>query len=166
LSVRQLFADSAAFRTWVGAADPAAALLRVHESAVAANATRPFVLLAPVGELEEHLHGIGCLGTAGVVTVKFVQAVPSGHVDDDGDFTAAYKASDIDGLQKTVRDILREVRALGQSPGYQNVRTASFDGPVSVDDREERALRKSEGIPIDLEQNATLGIGFEEAASA
>lgn len=120
--MRKTIADSAAFRTWVGAADQAAALAKVYP--VLTTATTPPFAVVDWAENFRRLKVAG--GTRnffrqeGDLTVLFRGAVNAAHDDADAAYT----------FLNTVGAILAEMEALAGTAGYLDITGITLvDGP-------------------------------------
>lgn len=165
-----LFANSASFRTWVGAADQAAALLRVHYAAVGMDevaAPRPYVLLQALGgNMETEAVGLAAFNTTGTLHAQFVAQIADGVVGSDGEISVGNKQVILDSLHNDILAILSDIQLLGRSAGYPFVRAARITDQLELSPRQERAEMKAEGIPIDASQDAEVEFGLESGETA
>lgn len=161
LAIENLIADSEHFREWVGAADRREALRHICWTAYDISTTdRPLVLLKPLGAGFASAP-VGTLrhAVAGDAMLYFVEAVGDGVVDDDGNVLAVHQRSAGSALTDRVSAILKDIRELGETPGYLHVATTRLDEGVTFAERGDRAADKLEGVPIEAEVVAAFRFG-------
>lgn len=115
-NMRLLLADCASFRSWVGAADQAAALAKIFVRGDIDVLSRPFAVVGPNGvdERERVAGGTRNVFMArGEVLVHFESDVASG---DAGSHEAAFYA-----FENVIGAIVDEIQLLSGSDGYLNL---------------------------------------------
>ena len=126
---RMLLADVPAFRTWVGAADQAAALARIYDSgADEGSYSRPFVLVGTADDVASHRVAGGAQDDHGEIETLFVLF----EDDTTGGAEPALRA-----FLNGVGGILSGIQTLAGKPGYLAVRSIRLvEGPRRSDDDE------------------------------
>ena len=135
--LKESLAASDDFRTWVGAGDVAAAKLRIHTTAVAAEATRPFCWIKVGSASTAELAAGGAndkFDGGGSVVVSF-----------EAERTGTNEITEVEAFAATIEAIIDDVLAVSGTGGYLAIKrsemiegygiegAAEFDGDATKD---------------------------------
>jgi len=149
-NLRTLLANSATFKTWVGAADVTAAKDRIYLAGVAGTAyTRPYavVMQAGAGGLERVAEADGAAKrfiASGRLLLALEDDVPS-------DYQSSYADAELD-FTNTIGAIISEMEALAGTSGFLAVKhIAIHSGPARSDADEKSSTGDYYQIVLEVE---------------
>ncbi|MFQ5414661.1 MAG: hypothetical protein ACE5E6_09410 [Phycisphaerae bacterium] len=145
--LRVTLADSATFRTWVGATDRSGALLHIHDDALPAprrgeytltelRSLRPYVLVSTIGLTwtRDAVSDAFEFRGSGRLPVRFVQDVDPAITLDEAEMSRTF--------QNTIGQIIDDIVALAGQPGYLAIERVTLDAGWS---RSHKSEYRTEG---------------------
>ncbi len=163
--IAALWANSATFQSWTGAGSVLAALGFVHNRTALPSATRPLVIVEPIGDtLSAEQHGVNVHTLAGETLCRVVGEFDSAKITPDGEVSVSDTADEFETFEENVAAIMLEIRALGKAAGYKNVRGLALAGDQEFGARADAAKRIGQSLPVDIWQDVAISWGFNAGA--